>query len=142
MPTKNSALRHTLTASPFLFTASSLVRFSAVSALHTNAPVPTLLLFGLSGFQCPVLPCRVEGGRLEPSSVRSFKRIVQFSRNPIDQRFVVDRPKEIPEIRVHDLFTSIHPLAAQSSISSVFFNFKNHRMLSALLDPICHKYTG
>ncbi|MBO2943170.1 hypothetical protein JJQ72_04135 [Paenibacillus sp. F411] len=43
MPTKNSALRHTLTASPLLFATSSLARFPAVFALHANASVSSLL---------------------------------------------------------------------------------------------------
>ncbi|MFC0214222.1 hypothetical protein ACFFK0_17470 [Paenibacillus chartarius] len=43
MPTKNSALRDTLTASPLLFAASSLARYSAVVALHANASVSSLL---------------------------------------------------------------------------------------------------
>jgi hypothetical protein len=42
VPTKNSALRHTLRASPLLFAASSLARFSAVFVLHANASVSSL----------------------------------------------------------------------------------------------------
>lgn len=40
---KNSALQHTLTASPLLFVGSSLLGYSAVFALHANASVSSLL---------------------------------------------------------------------------------------------------
>ncbi|WP_160327332.1 hypothetical protein [Paenibacillus naphthalenovorans] len=43
MPAKNSALRHTLAASPLLFAGSSLARSSAVCALRANASVSSLL---------------------------------------------------------------------------------------------------
>ncbi|MBB6018974.1 hypothetical protein HNR77_000031 [Paenibacillus sp. JGP012] len=40
---KNSALRHTLAASPLIFAGSSLARYSAVVALHANASLSSLL---------------------------------------------------------------------------------------------------
>src|SRR5690606_202918 len=65
VPEKNSALQHTLAASPLLFVGSSLRRYSAVCALLSNASVSSLL--SVQPFRFPASRTRVLWPLLTPA---------------------------------------------------------------------------
>jgi len=65
VPVKNSALQHTLAASPLLSVGSSLAGFSAVFALHANASASSLL--SVRPFRFPASRTRVLWPLLTPA---------------------------------------------------------------------------